>query len=190
MIDANYPKPVVDEAFDGDSAYQAIKAKQYSILILDINLPGTDTMNLISNIRILRPSLPILLFSMNPELLFAKRYLKLGVNGFLSKDANNSQVLEAINAVLSKNKYLSVELKEFLSNEAISGIKETPFSKLSDREFEVALHLIKGKGISEIANFLHLHTSTIGTYKTKILEKCEVSNVFELCEVAKIYNVS
>ena len=190
LIEYDYNNAVIDEAIDGDSAYEAIKNNNYNLVILDINLPDTDTINLISNIKILKPTLPILIFSMNPELIFAKRYLKLGVNGFLNKEADNAQIREAIRSVLNKKRFLSNELQQFLSDEAILGVKETPFSQLSDREFEVALHLIKGKGISEIAAFLHLHTSTVGTYKGKIFEKCEVSSLVELNELAKIYNVT
>jgi DNA-binding NarL/FixJ family response regulator len=190
LIESDYKSAEIDEAIDGDSAYAAVKAKNYDLIVLDINMPGTDTINLIENIKLLRPSILILLFSMNPELVFAKRYLKLGVNGFLNKEADNTQIIEAIRCVLLKKRYLSQELQQFLSDEAISGVQETPFSKLSDREFEVALLIIKGKGISEIANFLHLSTSTIGTYKGKIFEKCSVSSVVELHELAKVYNVS
>jgi DNA-binding NarL/FixJ family response regulator len=190
LIEASIDKASIDEAVNGNEAFALFKANKYQLVILDINLPGTDTINLIENMKLMEKDVLILIFSMNPELVFAPRYLKLGVNGYLNKEANDVTIEHAIKSILTKKRYMSPELLEHLSFQAIEGVRETPFSLLSDREFEVALHLIKGKAITEIASFMHLHISTIGSYKTKVFQKCGVNSSIELNELAKVYNIS
>lgn len=189
IIQNQYANALIDEAENGKVALQSVEMTNYNLVILDLNIPETDTANLISEFKVLRSDIKILLFTMNSENMFAKKYLKLGINGFLSKDGPNDEIIEAIENILKNGSYLSANLKKQLSIEVLDGIKETPFSNLSNREFEVAQLLIQGKKVTEISNILKLHTSSIATYKSKIFEKCQVENVLDLYQLAKLYNI-
>jgi two-component system, NarL family, invasion response regulator UvrY len=177
------------ESFDGHSSLAEIKKQDFDLVLLDINMPNTDTGTLISNILTIRPETKILIFSMNPEETFGKRYLMLGVKGFLSKEATDAEIKIAIKQVLDGKKYISKRLGQILTEEALGNKSENPFDMLSERELEVAKHLIKGASISQMTEILSLHTSSIGTYKSRIFEKLNVKNVIELNELARLYQI-
>ncbi|GAC1381140.1 MAG: UvrY/SirA/GacA family response regulator transcription factor [Ginsengibacter sp.] len=183
---------VIDEAKDGDSAFDKIKSKEYQLIILDVNMPGTDSFGLVSNIIALKPTANILMFSMNAEEIYAKKYLQLGAKGYLSKDSSESEIKKAIDTVLSNNRYISPTLSRALEEEALG--KKTknanPFDNLSPRELEIVRHLIKGESVSQISSTLNLHTSTIGTHKARIFEKLKCKNIIDINDLAKVHNVS
>jgi two-component system invasion response regulator UvrY len=190
LIQNEYQNAIVEQAFDANSTLAALEKGEFQYLILDINLPGTNTADLIVEVKSKYPLICILLFSMNPESLFAKRYLKLGVNGFLSKDADDKQIKEAIKSIINKKRYYSPDLMEALSDDLLSNNLDSPFDKLSDREFEIAILMMKGLGITDIAKKLNLHTSTVGTYKSKIFEKCHIQSLIELNNLANMYGLN
>lgn len=175
----------IDEACDETTAFKSIKSKIYTLLVIDINLKDLNPVNFISTIKIIRPDIKILVFTANSEMVFAKKYFKIGINGYLNKKAENIEIIDAIRIIMSNNNYLSSDLKNYLSSEALNGIIESPFTKLSSREFDVALLLMQGKRVTEISKILYLHTSSIATYKCKIFEKCQVHNILELYILAK-----
>ena len=179
----------VEEASNGKEITDRLKEKNFELAILDINMPDTNSPQLVEYVRINYPKTKILIFSMHPEQMYAKRYLKMGVNGYLSKEATDAETRKAIQSVLSGKRYISSKVSELLMDDALHKSKENPFDNLSSREFEVASLLIKGKALNEITNILHVHSSTIGTHKAHIFEKLNVSNVIELNELAKLYGL-
>jgi Response regulator containing a CheY-like receiver domain and an HTH DNA-binding domain len=181
---------VIDEAWDGDSVIEKIKQEDYQLIILDVNMPATDPFSLITEIIGIRPGAKILMFSMNPEDLYAKKYLQLGAKGYIAKTASADELREAIQAVFNNNKYISSKLKQQLAEEFI-GKREivNPFEKLSRREFEIVLYLLNGKSTAAICNALHLKSSTVGTFKNRIFQKLNCKNIIEVSTLAKIYNI-
>src|SRR6185295_13919637 len=97
-------------------AIKKIKEKNYDLVVLDINIPGSDCGNLLSTFLSLKPDLRILIFSMNEENLFAMHYLKMGARGFVSKNAVDEEIINAIQQVLKGKKYMSPELIESLGD--------------------------------------------------------------------------
>ncbi len=180
----------VDGLLSTEELVKSIKGTDYDLVILDINMPGSDTHSIIHLMKSFRPDIKILIFSMNPEEMYARRYLKEGVTGYLMKDANEKDIVEAIRKVLDGRIYISAKLKEILSDNIITGKKENPFEALSPREFEVFKLLIKGVGVKEIAGLTNLHPSTISTHKANIHEKTQTRNVLQLKEVADNYGIS
>jgi two-component system, NarL family, invasion response regulator UvrY len=180
-----------DVAHDGDSAFEKIKHNNYDLIIMDISLPNTDSYKIVSNILAIKPHSRILMFSMNAEEMFAKRYLRMGTMGYLSKDAPLSEIKKAIEGALKNNRYMSPELKEKLATDVLNNnSQENQFDKLSPREFEIVQHLVHGDSVSEISKKLNLHTSTIGTHKARIFEKLRCHNIVELVTMAKIHNIA
>jgi len=179
----------IDEAEDGDSTFEKIKKNNYDLLILDVNMPNTDSFVLVSNVLAQRPGMKILMFSMNQEEVYARRYLKMGVMGYLKKDERIEEIKKAITIVLSNKKYISTALSQILLDALHKKNSENPFESLSLREFEIARHLIRGESVAEICQKLTLHSSTVGTHKARIFEKLKCSNIIDLNSLAKVYDI-
>jgi len=157
---------------------------------MDIAMPNTDSLGMVNNILSVKPEARLIMFSMNSEEVYAKRYFKMGVMGYLRKDAPLSEIKKAIENVLSNKKYISPELSEKLVADLHTNHNsENPFDTLSPREFEIVQHLAIGDSVSEISQKLNLHTSTIGTHKARIFEKLQCHNIIELSNLAKVHNI-
>ena len=189
MLQRTIPHTVVEEAINGDSAFEKLKKNVYDLIILDVNMPNTDCFGLVSNIMAIRPDAKILMFSMNAEEMYAKKYLQLGAKGYVCKDADEDEIVKAVMNVLDNKRYISPALGQVLANEAFGNKSANPFNDLSHRELELVMHLVKGESASEISKILILHPSTIGTYKARIFEKLDCSNIVDLNTMAKMYNI-
>lgn len=165
-----------------------LKSCSYDLAILDLQLSDALSMHLIPEIIKLYPTLPILIFSANPEELYAQKLYKDGVKGFLSKYADRSEIEYAITRILAGNIYMSDNFKHFLLSQN-SGSKSPLFGNLSQRETEVAMLLLQGKRTSEIGQELNLRASTVATYKMKIFTKLKISSVVGLEQIARNLNV-
>ena len=190
ILKEDFINATIDECNDGSSAWKKIEKGNYDLVIMDIHMPETDSINLLKNIFSLHPELKILIFTMSNEEIYAKKYLQLGVKGFINKDTGSTEIRTAISMVLNNKRYLSPNLQNILTREAIEGKTNNPFDSLSTRELEVVTHLVAGKNISEIAHMLSVHTSTVGTHKARILQKLSVNNIVELIEVIKTFNIA
>ncbi|MDB5222841.1 MAG: DNA-binding response regulator [Chitinophagaceae bacterium] len=189
FIDDLVPHAVVDEAWDGDSALEKIMENEYQLIILDVNMPNTDSFALVNNIINIRPDAKILMFSMNAEEVYAKRYLQLGAKGYVSKTASATELGNAINVVLKNGRYISPALNEVFTEEVLGEKTNNPFDKLSSRELEIVQYLVSGNSVGAICNTVNLHSSTVGTYKARIFEKLGCKNVIEVNRLARIYNI-
>lgn len=180
----------IEEAYDGDSAFEKIKEKDYDLVVMDVNMPQTDSFGIVQTILSFKPSTKIIMFSMNAEEVYAKRYLKMGAMGYLRKDATNKEIEKAITSVLNNKTYVSPELtQKLLTNLQAHPEPDNPFDKLSGREFEIVQHLAQGDSVAEISKKLHVHTSTVGTHKARIFEKLNCNNIIDLINLAKAHNV-
>lgn len=179
----------VYEAFDGDSATEKLKERKYDLVMMDIQMPNTDTLALVEYISIEYPDARVLIFSMSSENIYAKRFLKAGAKGFLRKDASLDEIKKAINIVLNNRKYMSDSQVSLMVDENLSGKPANVFEKLSPREFEIASLLLAGQTLSGISQSLNLQTSTVGTHKARLFEKLGVTNLLELKELANSYNL-
>ena len=179
----------LEEAEDGETVIKKMKSGHFDLLILDINMPNTESFSLTAYLLKEYPALKIIIFTMNQEIFFAKRFLKIGAHGYLNKYSKDPEIKYAIQKVLGGKRYISDNLAEILSGEFTKKQKDNPFEDLSDREFEVVLQMLKGSTVSEIANILSLHKSTVGTHKTRILDKLKISNTVELINLARLYEI-
>ncbi|HEV8079848.1 MAG TPA: response regulator transcription factor [Chitinophagaceae bacterium] len=191
MIIQNFlPHSKIDEAEDGDSAFEKIKQNDYDLLILDVNMPNSDSFGLVSNILALKSNSKILMLSMNSEEIYAKRYLKMGAMGYVQKDAPHDEIKKAITTALNNKRYLSAELSESLLNDLQgNGNSVNPFDDLSPRQFEIVQHLVHGESSADICSKLTLHSSTLGTHKARILGKLKCKNILDLNTLARLHNV-
>ena len=191
IINNFIPHCIIDEANDGDSAFKKVKENNYDLVILDVNMPNTDSFGLVTNILALKPQMKILMFSMNDEEVYAKRYLKMGVMGYVKKDEPEAEIKNAITTVLNNKKYVSPRLGQIMIEDLHGNNNaENPFDNLSPREFEIVQHMIRGESLADICSKLTLHSSTVGTHKARIFEKLKCKNVIDLNELAKVYNIT
>ena len=175
---------VMDEAREGNELIKKIIENDYDVILLDISLPGRNGLDLLKEIKSLKPNLYVLMLSMHPEEQYAIRALKLGASGYLTKSSITDELISAIRKAAQGKKYITPSLAEKLAfNIDIDSDKPLHFS-LSDRELEVMCLLAQGKTLSEIANELSLSSKTISTYRERILEKMGIKNTAEIIRYA------
>ncbi|MDB5223511.1 MAG: two component transcriptional regulator, LuxR family [Chitinophagaceae bacterium] len=189
LIENYIAHSVIDEACDGNSAFKKIKEKDYQLIILDVNMPDTDSFGLVSNIIAYKPNANILMCSINAEEIYAKKYLQLGAKGYLSKASDETEIKTALVNVINAKRYISPGLSHAFTEDILGNKSSNPFDNLSPREFEIVLHLIRGESSSEICQALNLQTSTVGTFKTRIFEKFHCNNIMDIHALAKVYNI-
>ena len=178
------------EAKDEKSALIQLKERKYDLVIMDVQMPDTDTAGLMEYIKTRYADLRVLMFSMSSENVYAKRFLKAGAMGFVSKNSGLTELKKAVELVLNDRKYISESLAEQLAGEIGSQQPFNPFDKLSAREFEIAGLLMAGKSGNEISALLSINSSTVGTHKARLFEKLNINNLPELIEVARIYKLN
>jgi two-component system, NarL family, invasion response regulator UvrY len=177
----------VDEADDGEGATEKLKTNTYDLILMDVQIPNTDTLGLMEYIHTKYPDAKVLIFSMSAENIYAKRFLKAGAKGFISKEALLEEIKKAINLILNGRNYISESLAQSLAEESFSDKPDNPFNKLSKREFEIVSLLMSGQSVGEISKCLNLHPSTVGTHKGRLFKKLGVTNILELKELATLY---
>jgi len=180
----------IHEAGDGDGAVEKIKQNSYDLILMDIQMPKTDTLGLLEYIVVKDPEAKVLIFSMSSESIYAKRFLKAGAKGFISKEASLDELITAIDLILNGRMYISENLTQSLAVASFSGEPNNPFNKLSAREFEIATLLLSGQSATDITKSLNLQSSTVGTHKLRLFEKLGVTNLLELSELARSYDMS
>ena len=178
------------EANDERSALNQLKSRKYDLVVMDVQMPETDTAGLMEYIKTKYSDIRVLMFSMSPENVYAKRFLKAGAMGFVSKSAGLGELKKAVELVLNDRRYISEALGEQLATEIGSAQPNNPFDKLSAREFEIAVLLISGKTGREISVLLSINSSTVGTHKARLFDKLRVSNLPELIEISRMYRVN
>ena len=190
FINKFVPHAIIDEASNGDSTLQLIAENEYELIILDVTMPDTNSFGLVSSIITIKPDARILMFSMNAEEVYAKRYLQLGAKGYLCKNASFEELGNGINAVLNNGRYIGPVLDQLLTEEAL-GIKKTsnPFERLSKRELEIVQHIINGASLAVMCKIFNLQPSTVSTYKTRILGKLNCKNTIEVNQLARMFNI-
>jgi len=159
------------EASTAREALDLVRSQDWDAVVLDLSLGGRDGLEVLKELKQIRPRLPVLILSMHSEELFARRAFKAGANGYIRKDIPRSELIAAINKVIDGGTYMSPTLVEELVVDLRRGDERPPHELLSDREFEVMRLIALGKTVSEIADTLFLSVGTISTYRTRILEK-------------------
>jgi DNA-binding NarL/FixJ family response regulator len=187
IIKDEFSNAEIDECRNGDCVWKKIQHAAYDLLILDISMPGTDSLGLLNNIFAHKPNQKIMIFTMSSVAIYAKKYLALGVKGFINKEAEPSEVRHGIVAILNNRRYFGPDMKHIITEGDTDNQTITPFDSLTIRELEIMNHLVEGKNVSEIAGLLFLHISTISTHKANIMAKLGVSNVVELTKMVELF---
>lgn len=175
---------VEDEACDGNEALEKIQKKDFELVLLDISMPGLNGLDVLKQIKLIKPRLPVLILSVHPEEQYAVRVLKAGASGYLRKESAPEELITAIRRVINGRKYITSSLADILVSDLSSDGHAMIHETLSDREFQVLCMIASGKTVSEIAVELSLSVKTISTYRTRMLEKMNMNNNAELIHYA------
>lgn len=172
------------EAENSADVLKKAKEKKWDILILDMDMPGRNGLEVIKQIKDEKLNIPVLVFSMHPEGQVAIRVLKSGASGYLAKDVADTELVKAIRQIFSGRKYITPSLAEQLASQLENPSGKTPHELLSDREYQTLLLMAKGKTVSQISEELSLSVPTISTFRSRILEKMKMKTSAELISYA------
>lgn len=183
----------IGEAADAGEALAAVRDGRWDLVFLDIRLPGRSGVEVLQQIKASRPSLPVLILSTYPESQYAVRLIRAGAAGYLTKDAEEEEICNAVELAVSGHKYISPVVGELLARQFEYANKETnvpAHETLSDREYQIFLELASGVRPVDIAEKYKISAKTVATHRTRILQKMELSNNAELTLYAYQHNLN
>jgi DNA-binding NarL/FixJ family response regulator len=173
---------VTGEASNSDEVLEIITKQIYDIVILDINMPGKSGLDLLKDLKVQFPNLPVLILSMYAEEQYGIRALKAGASGYLRKASAPNELVEAIRKIVSGGKYISSKMAEKLAEAVDLSFKKLPHEILSDREYEVMCKIASGESAEKISGDLSISIHTFYTYRNRILEKMNMKSNVELTQ--------
>ena len=171
ILDDTEDMRVTGEAETGMQAIQMADKSSYDMVLLDISLPDKNGIDVLKQLKLNKPDVPVLMLSMHAEDQYAVRSMKAGAAGYLNKQSAPSQLVNAIRTVASGKKYISGELAEQLANGLSQGYQELRHQNLSDREYQTLCLMASGKKLSEMAKIMSLSAKTVSVYRARGLEK-------------------
>lgn len=172
------------EANNAQEAINILNHCDCDLVILDISFPGRNGLDILKQIKCMKPKLPVLILSMYPEEEYGVRSLRAGASGYLTKASDSEELIKAIREVARGHRYITSSLAEKLVFELDESGKKSPHEKLTDREFQVMCMIASGKRIKDIADALSLSVKTIDTYRARILNKMNMKNNAQLIRYA------
>ena len=176
LLSDEFPDAKFGEASHAVQALEQFQKKEWDVVLLDIALPGKSGLDLLKELKAVRPKLPVLVLSAHPEDQFAVRVLKAGAEGYMTKESAPEELVSATRKILAGGRYVSSTLAEKLALRVKRDLTGTPHETLSDREYGVMCQIASGKTLAEIAGELSLSPKTVSTYRARILEKLGVRN--------------
>jgi two-component system, NarL family, invasion response regulator UvrY len=177
-----FPGAIFGEASNAQEILGKVNEQKWSLLTLDISMPDRSGLDLLRDLRTAVPGLPILVLSVHAEDEYARRVLKAGAAGYLSKDAAPLELTNAARKILRGGRYVSPALAEKLATDLVQEQKH--HDDLSDRELEVLRMMASGKTVTQIADALARSPKTISTYRARILKKMDLNTTADLIRYA------
>ncbi len=171
---------VVDEAETGLEVLEKIRTVDVDVLVMDVEMPQKNGWEVLSELKIHYPQLPVVILSIYSEDQFGLRFLKAGASGYLAKTSAPDQLVEAIRRVAKGGKYVSPNLAERVLLDLGKDHEKPLHEVLSDREFQVFHMIAVGKPLKEIAEELSISTTTVSTHRARILEKMSMKTNADL----------
>jgi two-component system invasion response regulator UvrY len=171
---------VVGEAADYGELRQLLRDQAFDVLLLDINLPGRNGLDVLHSLAEDAARIRVLVLTMYPEDQYAIRALKAGAMGYLNKSADPGQIVAAIRTLHAGRKYITPAIAEALAERLSVVDTAHPHERLSDREFQTMIRLASGQRLSDIAAELKLSPKTVSVYRARVLEKLDMQSNADL----------
>jgi DNA-binding NarL/FixJ family response regulator len=177
---------ICGEAENASQALEALKTTKPDLVLMDISLPGKSGLELIKDLKVMHPGLPVLVLSMHDESLYAERVLRAGAGGYITKQQRPEVLIAAIREVLAGHTYVSNQLSEkilklFSRREVVT---TSPLEILTDREFEIFQLIGEGESTSQIAKHLHISPKTVAVHYANIRRKLKLETYSDLIRLA------
>lgn len=172
------------EAATAADVLRLVRTERWDVVVLDINLPGGNGLEVLGEIKKEKPQLPVLILTVYSEEQYAVRSIKAGAAGFLTKESAPDKLVEAVRKLASGGRFVTAEVAEALASIVAGEAKGVAHERLSDREFEVMRMLASGKTVSQVAQELSLSVKTVSTHRTRILQKMCMKTNAELMHYA------
>ncbi|MEO6992759.1 MAG: response regulator transcription factor [Lacunisphaera sp.] len=183
LIERQTDLGVAGEAGSPAEALQLLAAGGTDLVLTDMTMPGRSGLDFLKDLQALHPTIPVLVVSMHDEMVYAERALRAGARGYIMKEAGGENLLAAIRQVLGGQVYVSPRMSAQLLD-SFSGRKtrdsNSPFGKLTDREFEVFQLIGQGHSTREIAHQLCLSTKTVDVHRGNLKAKLDLKDTTAL----------
>jgi two-component system invasion response regulator UvrY len=183
------PDLAMGEALDAVQTLAAAAKQRWDLVLLDINMPGRNGLDVLQDLKRLYPKLPVVVLSAFPEKDYAVRAFKLGASAYVSKQSAADELLAAVRKALAGGRFITPSLAEVLASTVAGDSPAVPHDLLSNRELQVLRLVASGKPLKQIAAELSLSEKTIGTYRTRIAQKIGLSTNVELARYATRHNL-
>ena len=181
LLGKNENFDVVAECGDGERAIELARDKRPDVVLLDINLAPMSGFDVLKMIRKYSPGSKIIGVSMHSQPAYAKKMLRLGAKGYVTKNSPRQEMLEAISEVSKNHVYVCQEVKNILSDQMLNGDQANPdINNLSDREMQIVRALKEGLSSKEIASELSISLKTVEVHRHNILKKLKLKNTVSL----------
>jgi two-component system, NarL family, invasion response regulator UvrY len=172
------------EAESSSEALDLFGRALWSLVVLDINIPGRNGLDLLTEMKAIRRDVPVLILSGLPEKEFAWRALQGGAAGYLGKTSIVTELAVAIRKILAGGRYISALMAEELASRMLQDAQGAPHHELSEREFQVFRSIARGQAVKEIAGELSLNAKTVSTYRARVCVKLGIRSDAELARYA------
>jgi two-component system, NarL family, invasion response regulator UvrY len=184
ILDETTDMRIVEEARNGDELLIKLRSAPFDLVILDISMPGKDALDVLKEIKSTLPLLPVVVFTMNPDEMYAIRMIRSGASAYINKETKPDQLIEILRTVLSGKRFFSQRQSELLAEAVTGPSTPEPHEMLTDREFQIMFMLAMGIKKNEIAEKLNLSKHTIGNHRNSIMKKMKTSTNSDLTRYA------
>lgn len=188
ILKDEYPSVEIKQVSDGEALVKEVTFHDWDLVISDLDMPGRSGLEALEQIKLIKPHLPVLILSIYPDDLYAVRVLKAGASGYLNKNSAPEELINAIQRISLGKKYITAEIAERLLTNLDEENKKS-HELLTNREFEIFKLLAMGKTVTQIAELFSLAITTISTYRSRIMEKMNLSTNSDLTRYALAHHI-
>lgn len=190
ILSAAFPSAVIARARSAAEIKDIYTQGRFHLVVMDINFEDGNGMDVMEWLLHQNPDQTLLMLSMMPPDIYARRAFGIGARAFLPKSTSEEELVTTVNQLLNGKIILTEDVTRMLTSDLLLNRSDNPFLDLSHREMEVLKHLLTGMSIQQISKEMNLRRSTIGTYKVRILAKTGARNMIELADLAKTHRLS
>ncbi|MCJ8294379.1 MAG: UvrY/SirA/GacA family response regulator transcription factor [Colwellia sp.] len=180
---------VIGECETGEEAIKFCRIKEPDVLLMDMDMPGMGGLEATKKILRFAPDVKIIVLTAHTEDPFPSKVMQMGAAGYLTKESGPDEMINAIRAVNSGQRYLPSDIAQKMALSQFKSVDENPFNALSDRELQIMIMITRGDKVPAISEHLNLSTKTINSYRYRMFEKLSVSNDVELTHLAIRYGM-
>ncbi len=175
---------VIDECETGEEAIKFCRQTEPDVILMDMDMPGMGGLEATKKILRFSPEAKVIMLTVHTEDPFPTKVMQIGAAGYLTKGAGPNEMVNAIRAVNSGQRYLPAAIAQQMALSQFKSAEENPFSELSDRELQIMLMITRGDKVPDISEHLHLSTKTINSYRYRMFDKLGIGNDVELTHLA------